>query len=465
MTTQVAVIGAGISGLAAAHALRRARPDLDLIVLEGSPRTGGALLTSEVAGLPVDAGADAFLVRIPDAVRLATDVGLGDDLVTPATTAAGVWVGGRIRPLPAGTVLGVPRSLRSLARSGVVGLPGLARASLDLVLPPVRHDGDVAVGELVRRRLGGRVVERLVDPLLGGVYAGHADGLSVDATAPQVAAAARADRSLMSSLRTTAPTEPAGAPVFGSIAGGLGRLATAVADDLGDVVRTSTRAALVERVGTAWRITLVGGRAMVVDGLVVATPAPAAARLLRFAAPDVSAELAAVETASVAIVTFAFPRAALRDAPPGSGFLVPATEGRLMKACTLSSAKWAALGRGDVAVVRCSVGRAGDPPSAADDEIVHRLLGELRASIGVSVPPVDTRVTRWPDALPQYAVGHLDRVARIDAGVSALPGLALAGATYGGVGVPACIRSGEAAASRVVTSLAGAAGQSASDAE
>jgi len=192
---------------------------------------------------------------------------------------------------------------------------------------------------------------------------------------------------------------------------------------------------------------------MVVDALVVATPAPVTAKLLRFAAPAVTAELEAVETASVVIVTFAFPIAALAAAPPGSGFLVPSSEGRLMKACTLSSAKWAALAGGDIAIVRCSLGRAGDVVPDDDDDIVARLRAELREAVGVTAAPTDIRVTRWVAALPQYAVGHGERVARIEAEVGTLPGLALAGAAYGGVGVQACIRSGEQAAARLLAGL------------
>ncbi|HVF20422.1 MAG TPA: protoporphyrinogen oxidase [Mycobacteriales bacterium] len=455
MTPHIAVIGGGISGLSAANALVRDGGDLaDVTVFEGSARVGGILHTTEVAGLPVDAGADAFLARVPDAERLVRELGLGDSLVAPATSTAHVWVGGRMRPLPAGTALGVPRSLRSVARSRVLSAGGLARAGLDLVLPGSAYDGDVAVGALVRRRMGAQVVDRLVDPLLGGVYAGHADALSVEATAPQVATAARAGRSLMRGLRgAAADSSPSDGPVFRSLSGGLGRLPQEIAARLGDGVRTANRVALVERVGTAWRLTLMGGRALVVDAVVVATPAPVTAKLLRYAAPALSGELAEVETASVAIVTFAFPAAALTRAPVGSGFLVPAGQGRLMKACTLSSAKWAHLGGHDVAIVRCSVGRAGEPPPEDDDEVVARLRSELADAIGAGVAPTETRVTRWVDALPQYAVGHVDRVARIESALDQLPGLALAGSAYRGVGVPACIRSGEQAAARILDGL------------
>lgn len=426
-----------------------------MTVLEGSARVGGILHTSEVGGIQVDAGADAFLARVPEAERLAREVGLGASLVSPATGTAHIWVGGRMRALPPGTILGVPGSLRSVVSSGVLSWRGLLRAAGDLVLPRTPVLGDVAVGDLVGRRLGREVVERLVDPLLGGVYAGRADDLSLESTVPQLNRGARTHRSLMRAVRARPSESPSTeGPVFQSLDGGLGRLPEAVARGLGDgVVRLSSRAALIERVGSAWRITLVGGRALVVDAVVVATPAPIAATLLRYAAPALSGELSAIATASVVIVTFAFPRDALAGAPAGSGFLVPATEGRLMKACTFSSAKWAHLDAGEVAIVRCSVGRAGEPAPDDDDVIVTRLLDELRMSVGVTASPVDVRVTRWTDALPQYAVGHRDRVSRIETALAQLPGLALAGSAYDGVGVPACIRSGDAAARVVLAHL------------
>ncbi|HVE64027.1 MAG TPA: protoporphyrinogen oxidase [Mycobacteriales bacterium] len=451
----VAVIGGGISGLACAHALHRtADPAIEVIVLEGSARVGGILHTSSIGGLQVDAGADAFLARVPEGERLAREVGLGELLVSPSTGQAYVWIGDRLRPIPEGTLLGVPGSWRSLASSRVLSPAGLLRAAADLVLPASAPVGDISVGELVRRRLGRQVVDRLVDPLLGGVYAGRADELSLESTVPQLAAAAHGQRSVMRVVRSRTAAAPVDtSPVFSSLDGGLGQLPQAIARSLGDAVRLSSRAALVERVGNAWRITLVGGRALVVDAVVAATPAPVASSLLRFAAPEVSTELAGVRTASVVVVTMALPRGALAGAPGGSGFLVPATEGRLMKACTFSSAKWAHLDRGDVTIVRCSVGRAGEPAPDDDDEIVARLLTELALAVGLTARPLEVRVSRWADALPQYAVGHRERIARVDAALAALPGLALAGSAYDGVGVPACIRSGEKAAATVLAHL------------
>lgn len=454
---EVVVVGGGISGLAAAHALRRDGAGLlEVTLLESSGRVGGVLHTSDVAGTPVDAGADAFLARVPEATALTTEVGLADDLVSPATGKAYVWVGGRLRPLPEQTMLGVPSSIGALARSRVLTPVGTARAALDRVLPGRPPGDDVAVGDLVARRLGRQVADRLVDPLLGGVYAGNADRLSLDATVPQLAATARGSRSLIRAARAALPATDAAhaaGPVFRSVRGGLGRLADAVAARVGaEDVRLGTKAALVERVGTAWRVTLVGGRAMVADAVVLATPAPSASKLLRFAAPEVSAALGRVEMASVVIVTLALPAGSLAHAPRGSGFLVPATARRSIKACTFTSQKWGAV-PGGLELVRCSLGRAGEEVSDDDDEVLALVRADLRDAVGLVADPIDARVTRWRDALPQYAVGHRAVVAGIEAGVAALPGLALAGASYDGVGIPACIRSGERAATAVLTHL------------
>jgi oxygen-dependent protoporphyrinogen oxidase len=458
---RVAIIGGGIAGLAAAHALRdRAR----VTVLEAAPAPGGKLRTSDVAGLAVDEGAEAFLARAPYATALAREVGLGDDLVGPAETTAAVLSRGRLRPLPSGTLLGIPTDLSALASSDVLGARGLARVPLDLVLPGLPPDDDVAVGALVAGRLGREVVDRLVDPLLGGVYAGRADALSLDATVPALAAPARRLRSLLlaaRSARVAAP--PSAGPVFSSLPGGLGRLTAAVVASLvraGVAVRTGTTVRDLARKPSGWRLTTgsaASPEALEVDGVVVATPATPAARLLAPVAPAASVALAGIETASVAVVTLALPSPAVPAGLRGSGYLVPAVEGRVVKAVTFSSRKWAHLADADpsIVVVRASVGRHGEEADLQRDDadLVAVAAQELAATVGLAARPVDARVTRWGGALPQYGVGHLARVARIRSAVAEQPALAVAGASYDGVGVPACIRSGQLAAARVVESL------------
>jgi oxygen-dependent protoporphyrinogen oxidase len=450
----VAVVGGGITGLAAAHELLRRRPDVRVLVLEASARVGGKLRASEVGGLLVDEGADSMLRRVPDAVQLVEQVGLGGSVVAPRTGAASIWTRGALRPLPTGTVLGVPADLAALARSGVLGAAALNRVLLDLVLPGAPVQGDVTVGDLVGRRLGREVVDRLVDPLLGGVYAGRADRLSLQATLPQLAGPASRSRSLLLAARAARPRSLPEGPVFAGLSGGLGTLPAAVAAASGAEVRTGTTVRRLSRTRTGWRLET-GSAAepgtLEVDAVVLAVPAAPAARLLRDVAPTAAAEVATLDYASVGIVTLVL------DGPSpgtGSGYLVPAVEGRTTKAVTFASRKWAHL-PDRPAVVRASVGRHGEEADLQRDdaELVALVQAELSEAAGTLPRLVDARVTRWGGALPQYAVGHLDRVVRVRAAIARQPGLAVAGAAYDGVGVPACIRSGRAAAGDAVRSL------------
>jgi len=461
---RVAVVGGGIAGLAAAWFLARDGGDrVAVTVFEGSPLIGGKLRVGEVAGVPVDAGAEAILARRPEGIALARAVGLGADLVTPATTRAGMWVRGVLRTLPAGQVMGVPADLSAVARSGILSRRGLARAALDRLLPRTPGvDGDVAVGRYVGARLGREVVDRLVEPLLGGVYAGRADLLSFDATMPQLAEAARRDRSLLHAagrVLAAAPSQDA-TPVFAGIRGGVGRLPAAVARACGAEVRLDATVRELSQTDRGWRLTVGPARApesVEADAVVLAVPAHASARLLDEVVPSAAAELDAIEYASVALVSLAYPRAAFRQPLVGSGFLVPAAEGRLVKGATFASAKWpwVAEAAGDLVVVRLSVGRHGEPADLQrdDEELARLAAADLAAAVGVSGRPVQARVTRWGGALPQYAVGHRDRVRRIRAAVGAVPGLAVCGAAYDGLGIPACIASAEAAATRILESL------------
>ena len=440
----VAVIGGGMAGLSAAHALRDVA---DVVLLEASGRVGGKVRVSEVGGVQVDEGADALIRRVPYALDLVAAAGLRDDLVSPASGQAFVRSRGRLRPLPGGTVLGVPGDLASLARSEVLSASGLARVPVDLVAPGEPTTEDVSVGGLVAARLGREVVERLVDPLLGGVYAGRADALSLQATLPQLVGPLARQRSLVLAVREArAGFDRVDGPVFAGLPGGLGRLPGAVASASAARVVTGTTVRALERTTTGWRLTTGSAAApsyLEVDAVIVAVPAAAAERLLRKVAPAAAGELAGIDYASVAIVTLVL------DGPTpgrGSGYLVPAVEGLSTKAVTFTSRKWGTTGP---AVIRASVGRFGDEVELQreDGELVAVVRRELELVVGPLPNLLDSRVTRWGGGLPQYAVGHLDRVRRICAALPA--GVAVAGAAYGGIGVPAVIRSGQEAAARV----------------
>jgi oxygen-dependent protoporphyrinogen oxidase len=462
----VVVVGGGISGLAAAVSLRRRDPALRVTVLEGSPRVGGKLALAEVGGVTVDVGAESMLNRRPEATSLAREVGLGDSLVHPETISANLWTRGSMLPMPR-TLMGVPVDARALSDSGVISKAGLARAALDAVLPATRiGESDVSVGWLIEERFGKEVVDRLVEPLLGGVYAGHARELSARATVPQVVALLDRDKSMLrAAAASTSATSDV--PVFAGLAGGLGQLPAAAAEQSGADVRTDAMVRdLARRPGGGWNL-VVGSahdpEVVQADAVVLATPGPATARLLSDVAPDAALELAQVEYASMAIVTMAFRR---RDFPrtSGSGFLVPPVDRRTVKGATYSFAKWgwvAEAGRGadageDLLVMRCSVGRHREEQvlQVEDERLVQTALEDLCDAIGLSVRPVDWHVQRWGGGLPQYAVGHVDRVRQVRLSVAKAGPVAVCGAAYDGLGIPACIASAEAAVTQVLDALA-----------
>jgi len=478
----VVIVGGGIAGLAAAFFLRD--EPVRVTVLEGSPRPGGKLCVSEIAGVAVDEGAEALLVTRPEGTGLIAELGLGGERVDPGTTSSAIWTLGALHPLPRRQFMGVPSDMAELAKSGVLSGDGVARASQDLELPPTARDGDVAVARYVGARLGAEVVDRLVDPLLGGVYAGRSAELSFDATLPALATASRKYRSLAEAARsllpppapTLGPDDQDGRPasggsVFTTLAGGLGTLPEFLAKASGAHVRTGAMARELSPAEGGWRLTVGSGAApeqIDADAVILAVPARPAGRLL-VGVPGASATVAALAEigyASMAIVTLAYPRSAFPA--PGlaalgwSGYLVPAVDEWAVKAVTFSTVKWPHLagarpsGAAPLEIVRCSVGRIGEEAllQRADDELASLAAAELAVATGVRGGPAATRVTRWGGALPQYTVGHVDRVVRIRAGVAAQPGLAVCGAAYDGVGIPACIGTARAAASQVTAFLA-----------
>ncbi|MET8244052.1 protoporphyrinogen oxidase [Streptomyces sp. NPDC005202] len=477
-TGHVVVIGAGVAGLAAAHRLleRGAR----VTVLEASERVGGKLLPGEIAGVRVDLGAESMLARRPEAVTLAREAGLADCLQPPATASASIWTRGALRPMPKGHVMGVPGAASALA--GVLSDEGLRRIERDADLPRTEVGDDVAVGEYVAARLGREVVDRLVEPLLGGVYAGDAYRISMRSAVPQLFQAARAHDSLTQAVRdiqTKAAAAQQTGPVFLGIEGGVGQLPLAVAESVrarGGEILTGAPVTELRRVGppdpdvadgsrpspkaqphAVWRV-VAGERVLHADAVVVAVPAPVAAGLLRAESPEAAAELRAVEYASMALVTLAYRR---RDIalPEGSGFLVPPVDGRTIKASTFASQKWGWIADEDpdVVVLRTSVGRYGETEvlQREDADLVDVSRHDLREATGLDATPLQTRVTRWYDGLPQYPVGHHARVARIREHVGKLPGLAVCGAVYDGVGIPACIASAYAAVDQLGGDLRG----------
>ena len=449
------VVGGGVAGLTAARALAA---DFEVTVLEAAAGTGGKLRAGEVAGLTVDVGAEAMLHRRPEGVALARELGL--PIVHPTSATSRIWSRGALRPLPR-SLMGVPLDLDQLAASGLLSDAGLARVRDEPSMPPLDPVDDVSVGDLVAARLGDEVVDRLVEPLLGGVYAGHARELSARAAVPQLLAMAARG----SLLEQGAAMPRVEGPVFAGVAGGMHRLTDALSASPGVTVRTGTTVRELVRTPTGFRLTVGSTRdpeLVEAEVVVLATPAAPTARLLRQVAPHAADELAGIESASVAVVTLAFRGVSRRlpGQPPQpaegmSGFLVPPVEARAIKASTFSFAKWdwvrAAGATDDLLVLRTSIGRHREESSlqAPDEELVARSLVDLAEIAGVREAPVDTHVQRWGGGLPQYALGHVDRVARVRAAVDAVPGLAVCGAAYDGVGIPAVIASARAAVAQV----------------
>jgi oxygen-dependent protoporphyrinogen oxidase len=464
MDAPYVVIGGGISGLAAALDLSERVGSGGVVLLESSPRLGGTLDSRSFAGRMVDTGPDGFLGRRPEALDLCRALGLEPALVPVGARGAGVWARGKVRPLPEGLALGIPTRFGPAARSGAIGLRGQLGLARDAILP--RPDsrgpiGDRAIGPLVTRKLGRRVTEVLVDPLIGGIHAGSVDDMSAAAIYPPLLEASRARGSLMRALRAQVPTPgPDAPPLFWSLDGGMAALVGALAarlDARGVTIRCGAAVEAMARQGAGW-ILSTGERRIEAAGVVLAVSAPVAASLLRPHDAEVAGLLDGVAYASVALVTV---RAGVDDiAEPlrGTGFLVPrhaAARGRdpwAVTACTYLSAKWPQLAREGDVLLRASVGRFADRRADEWDDgaLTTRVCEELETLIGFSGSEREVMVARWPGAFPQYRVHHLLRTAGIAAALARLGGVSACGAAYQGVGIPACIASGQMAARALV---------------
>jgi oxygen-dependent protoporphyrinogen oxidase len=482
-----------------------------VLVLDADDRIGGKLAATEFAGRTVDLAADAFLARRPEATELCEQLGIRDQLVPVGASGASILARGRLRPMPTALALGVPTRWWPLARSGLLNPAESLRVARDLVMPhlaPETAIGDQTVAGIVGPRLGRRVVERLVDPLIGGINAGGVDDLSAAATFPALIAASHQSGSLMRALGRL-PHPAVEGPVFWSLRQSTASLADRLAARLGDPsspwkvsihtgvsVDAMTQLSLLPSTRRRWWLTVSGSGAkaltgeadgssprgsgsravpgasgaavlpdggLVVDGIILALPAPRAAVLLAPHSPVAAGVLSTIEYASVAVVTLAVPRAAIGTPLDGTGFLVPRTSGidgrpALITGCTYLSRKWPHLATADTELIRVSVGRFGDERhlDLDDTELIDAAFSELAWVLDTTGIPSDSKVTRWPGAFPQYRVGHLTRVGNIEKAVADLSGVAVAGAAYRGVGIPACIASGRNAARSVLGSLTGA---------
>lgn len=439
----VVVVGGGIAGLAAAWQLKR--DGMPVRLLEATGRVGGKIQSSDLAGRVVDEAADAFLARVPHGIELATELGLGDRLISPTARKAQVWTAQGLVRLPEPNVLGIP--LERASAEQLLGVEAADALDADLArteADPVRSDD--TIGSLVRRRVGDRIHEALVDPLIGAINAGDTDELALAASSPQILAAATAGPSLIGSLRTMSAQADREAPVFHSFDGGMRVLVQALETALDEAITTDAAVEDVVQEEDGLTVLLAGGERVDASAVVLACPAPAAAALTRAWAPASDA-LASIPLVSVTLVTLAFPVGSIDVSRELSGFVVPRTNGTLrITACSFATQKWPHLGD-DVELLRVSVGHGRDQltPALPDDELVAVVLDDLATAIGLAVEPVEIRISRWERAFPQYVVGHLDRLARIEGHLNP-DGVFVAGMGYRGIGIPACIDQGRSAA-------------------
>lgn len=451
MSPHVAIVGGGITGLTAAHHLHRTAPEIDVTVYEAGPRPGGKIRTVAVDGLWLETGADAFMVRDPHGLELCRELGLEDELIEPVVQGVQIWADGRAYPLPPGLVLGAPTRFGPLFRSDLISGGGALRAALDLVLP---HEADVdrrSVADLIRHRFGREVLERLVEPLLAGIYAGDPDRLGAAAATPRLAEAVRGHRSLARGLRASATGNAAGGSIFRSVRGGMSRLV----DRLAEEVRVETDAPIRRLEAQEERFVLhpSAGDPVEADGVILAVPAFAAAALLREVAPDASGVLDEIPYVSVASIITVHPPGSVDVT--GSGLLVPRGATRAVKAVTYASNKWLQGTGEERLVLRSSVGRRDgrEVVSLDDDRLLRAVLADLRELVGARTAPTAVEITRWDRALPQYEPEHLDRLIRIDRALGSRPCLAVAGAAYRGVGITACVQHGRQVATQVASEI------------
>jgi oxygen-dependent protoporphyrinogen oxidase len=461
--TRIAIIGGGISGLSAAFALEEKRRasslELEYTLYESSSRLGGVLRTEKIDGSVVEAGPDSFITEKPWAADLCRTLGLGDQLIgsNDADRKTYILTRGRLVEMPDGLMFMVPTKILPTGLSPLFSLKTKLRMTQELFHPPRAVDHDESVAAFVERHYGREMVDRLADPLLSGVYGGEAASLSVRAVLPRFAEMERTHGSLGRAMlaarkkMSAGPRKPA-PPLFTSLKDGMQHLAEIVVTRLTPTsLLTNAPVQSVQPEAGGWLVSA-GMNSDHFDSIIIALPGAAAARVLRMASPELSAELAAVQYSSSITVGLGYDREVRRSLPPGFGFLVPRSEGKRLLAATFVHNKFPHRAPEDRALLRCFfAGRnADDVWTLSDEQIVGIVRTELQQILGLRAEPLFARVYKWKSAMAQYGVGHLDRLDRIERLRQQLPGLALAGNAYRGIGVPDCIRSGTTAAKQLV---------------
>ena len=473
----VAIVGGGIAGLAAAFELTQqaARRNLSLTcrVLESAPAWGGKIVTHRVGDLVIEAGPDSFLSQKPWALELCRELGLGDQLINTnnANRKAYVYSRGRLRELPEGLVVIVPSKLGPFLRSGLLSWSGLARMGLEYLVPRRRGGADESLSGFFQRRFGREATTRLIEPLMAGIYAGDAAQMSIQATFPRFPALEQQCGSLIRGLLAKRPPSPEqvnGRPapsLFVTLRHGLSGLVDALVERLASAgVRLQTGVAVEalrvrsrEMGRWVYDLTLSDGTRLSADAVILAAPAFASADLVRALSPSSAALLDQIPYTSTATISLAYPAEEVRSAIQGFGFVVPRVEQRQLLAATWTSLKWTDRAPAGQVLVRCYLGGVGREASltGSDEDLIRCSREELADLAGIRARPTYAEVNRWSRGMPQYTVGHLDRLAHIEIGLSRYPGLSLTGAAYRGVGIPDCIRDGRASAGRIADYLTG----------
>jgi oxygen-dependent protoporphyrinogen oxidase len=469
----VLVIGGGITGLVAARSL--ARDGVPVVLAEAGPRLGGKVATEHADGFVIEHGPDSFLATRPAGTALVRDLGLGDELIgTSGTRKVFIRHRGRLVPMPDGLGLVLPTKVVPFATTRLFSWPEKLRMTKDLVAPRSMPADDIAVGVYLRRRLGNPLVERLAGPLVGGVYGTPIDELSLDAVVPTLRTAEREHRSLLfagladgRAMRAAAAKRAAANPgakslgAFVTLRGGLDGLTTGVAASaaqFGADLRTGLGVRSLAPSGAGVDVRFADGSSAPFDAVVIATPANVAATLLDGPLPAAARLLERIPHGTSIFVTVAYPRDRVGHDLSGHGYLVPAEEGGPIAACTWSSEKWASRAPADTVLLRMFVRDEGTSTALPQADLVAAARADAERTLSITGEPVLVRVSRYDRAMPRYTVGHLGRVAAIDAAMGQWPAVTLAGASYRGVGLPDCIAQGQAAATRVAERLSGVAG-------
>ncbi len=459
---RVAVVGGGVAGLSAAYNLqegaRSAGIPLECTLIERDTRLGGKVVTGHVDGFTVEGGPDSFLTQKPWGIELCKRLGLQGRLIGTNDASKQVWIlwKGKLRKLPDGVLLIVPTRLQPFVFSSLLTPWGKLRMGMDLIIPARRDDADESVADFVRRRLGSEALDKIAEPLMGGIHVSDPERQSLLAAFPRFATIEKKYGSLvrgMLAARRAHPSNGKPLPPFMTLRGGLDELISTLAGRLGDTrVLLGRNVEQLEKDGSGYHLILDDGSRMEIDAVVIATPARDAAKLVTGFAPSLAAKLRTIRYVSTATVSLGYRRSTISHPLKGFGFVIPRKEHRLITGCTWSSTKFDDRAPADSVLLRCFLGGATDesPALAPEEEMVRYAREEVRSLMGITAEPVLTRVYRWRDGHPQYDVGHLDLLAEIDALCAAQPGLQLAGSSYRGIGLPDCIHSGALAAEAVL---------------